>query len=274
MVIQSIFIFIFGLIIGSFLTLYTYRSPRTISVKKGRSKCDRCGKKISWFDNIPLISYLLLKGKCRYCGNKISLRYPLIEFSTGILFAGIYYFYINCATILQGGTFEGNPFCAWTDLLGLWILPYLLLVSTVLVAIFVIDLEHQIIPDNLVFLLFVVNIMALILFRVDNLYEILFVSFAASLFFLMLHLVTKGRGMGLGAVKLVLALSPIFTWQVTITWIFLSFVIGAILGLILISLKRASFGKHIAFGPFLIFSFFIALFWGESLSRYIIPYMP
>jgi leader peptidase (prepilin peptidase)/N-methyltransferase len=104
-------------------------------------------------------------------------------------------------------------------------------------------------------------------------YEVLFFSFLTSTFFLLLHLVTRGRGMGLGDAKLVLALSPILVWQQIVAWLFLSFAIGAVVGLALISFKKASFGKKIAFGPFLITAFFATLFWGNSLVGILLPWL-
>jgi len=254
-------LFIIGAIIGSFLTAYTYRWPRGKSVKKGRSECPGCGKMIAWFDNIPLFSYVFLRGKCRNCGKHISLRYPLIEASTGILFVVI---------TLQGQAFKGNPFCIWQDVLGWWALPYLFFVGAILVAIY---FEHQLIPDSLIYALFLVTLFLIIAFRMEELYVRMFVAFAAATFFLLLHLVTQGRGMGLGDVKLVLALSLILGWPFTVAWLFLSFVVGAIVGVLLLLVGRAKLGKHIPFGPFLVVSFFVILFWGGLLVRLFLPYL-
>ncbi|KKQ51104.1 hypothetical protein A2865_04640 [Candidatus Woesebacteria bacterium RIFCSPHIGHO2_01_FULL_39_17] len=253
--INMIFFLILGLAVGSFLSAYTWRWPRGISIAKGRSICPKCKKQIAWYDNIPLFSYLILGGRCRNCRKKISLRYSLIEVSTGTLFV--------VTILLLGGLGR----------LGFPLTTYYLLLTTILIAIFIIDLEHQIIPDELVFIIFGLSLFMLIVSSNDQLYKIIFASFMASTFFLLLHFITRGRGMGLGDAKLVLALSPILGWPQIMVWIFLSFIIGAVVGLFLIAIKKASFGKHIAFGPFLVIAFFITLFWGEYLIGFLLPFL-
>jgi prepilin signal peptidase PulO-like enzyme (type II secretory pathway) len=248
-------IFLFGLIIGSFISAYSYRWPRNISVQKGRSFCPKCKNKISWYDNIPLLSYALLRGKCRNCKNKISSRYPLIELLTALLFVAVY-------------TFKG------LSLQGSLALPYFLIISATLVAIFVIDLENKLIPDEAVFLIFLISFFTLLLSSNPAFYEILFSAFLASTFFLLLNLITRGHGMGLGDVKLVLALGLVLADpRMLLVWLFLSFTIGAVIGIYLIIIGKAKLGKQIPFGPFLIASFFITLFWGETLTGLLLPYL-
>lgn len=232
----------------------------------GRSLCPKCKNKISWFDNIPLLSFLLLKGKCRNCGKKISGRYPLIEFSTAVLFLGFFLSINNCATALQGLPLKGGVICTWQGVLGGFTLPYFLVMFTVLIAIFVIDFERQIIPDSLIYLLFALTFTLLLIFSPLEIYSRLLSGFGISLFLLIIHLVTGGRGMGLGDVKFVLFGGLLLGWPAVITWIFLSFLIGGVTGLFLIILKKASFGKHIPFGPFLIIGLIITLIWEDILQ--------
>lgn len=265
-VLNPLLIFLLGLIIGSFITAYTYRYPRGISFVKGRSFCPLCKKKIAWYDNIPLLSYVLLGGKCRNCGKKISPRYPLIELSSGLIFINVYYFFIGCATYVQGTTLYTNLVCGWSNALGVWTLPFLLTVVSGLIAIFVIDFEAQIIPDEVVFLLFNVTFLASLNLSGEIFYKNLLVGFGASILLLALNIFTKGRGMGLGDVKLALWGGFFLGFPTVFVWFSLSFVTGAIIGLILIVLGRARFGKQIAFGPFLVISTFLVLFWGEQIS--------
>lgn len=253
------FVFGFGLVFGSFIGAYTYRWPRNISINKGRSFCPKCKKKINWYDNIPLLSYLLLGGKCRNCGKKISLQYPLIELSTALLFVLVY--------SLKSTALQELP------LQGIWTLPYLLAITAALTIIFIIDFENKLIPDEATFLIFTISSLVLLLSENDNFYQSFFNAFLASLFFLFLNFITKGRGMGLGDVKLVLALSLVFhNWHLLVVWLFLSFVIGAFIGVFLILIGKAKWGKQIPFGPFLIFAFFITIFWGNSLLQVLFPY--
>ncbi len=259
-------VLLFGFAVGSFIAAYTYRWPREIKISKGRSFCPKCKKKISFFDNIPLLSFILLKGKCRQCKKKISIRYPLIEFVTAGVFVLVFCFLNNCATTFKGQALQG----VYSNY---WAFPYFFLIVSILIAIFVIDFEHQIIPDELIFLLFVLTTTVLILFSPDKLYQSLLSGFGAATFLLILHLATRGRGMGLGDVKLALFGGLFFGWPLTYTWFFLSFIIGAFVGIILLLAKKAKMGKPIPFGPFLVVSFFITLFWGERITLWIMPYV-
>ena len=261
-----------GLIIGSFLSSITYRIPLGKSIKKGRSFCPECKKAIAWNDNIPLLSYILLKGKCRSCRKKISLRYPLIEISTAILFFLIYYFYsFNCSASLDEASLQ--DICFWKLHLGSIAPPFLFLAISLLITIFVTDFEHQVIPDKVVFFLFSFFLAVNFLSPADNFYKNLFVSLATAFGLLILNLITKGKGMGLGDSKLVLSGGVSLGWPGTLVWIFLSFWIGAALGVSLLLTGKAKLGKPIAFGPFLVIGFFLTLFWGDYLKNLLFPFL-
>lgn len=221
-----------GLVFGSFISAFTYRYPKGISILKGRSFCDRCKRKIGWKENIPLLSYLLLKGRCKSCKKKISLRYPLIETITAIglaLLANLPDFY-----------FFG---------------PLFLILFTILI----IDWERQMIPDELVFGAIGITLLYFFLINYSFIFTNLLSGLTASLFLLGLYLITKGRGMGLGDVKLALLGGLVLGWPNFVFWLFLSFVAGALVGLILILFKKAKFRGPIAFGPFLIICFWLTV---------------
>lgn len=260
-------LFIFGLITGSLISAITWRLPRGLNYVNDRSKCDKCNTKISWYDNIPLFSYLVLAGKCRSCGKKISARYPLIELSTGIIFVMTYLF--SCVPNLG---FNVSPVCYINDLKFL-ALPYLLFIAALMIAIFVTDFELQIIPDEFVLLGLMITFPFFPLFARKQMYEHYFAGFLAGGFLLLLHFLTKGRGMGLGDVKLALLVGMILGLKLAMMWLYLAFVIGAIVGIILIKLQKTQFGRHIAFGPFLVISFFVVLFWGESMAGALFPFL-
>jgi len=227
-----------GLVIGSFIGAYTYRYPRNISIAKGRSFCPKCKKKISWFDNIPIGSFLFLKGRCRRCGKKISLRYPLIELTGAVGFVA----------------FAPNVFLIFTFCL--------------LLAIFIIDLEEKLIPDELVF----TGVLAafLVFLLTDfNFYANLLAGLGAAGFLLLINLASQGRGMGLGDVKLALFLGVLLGPTNTILWLFVSFWLGGAIGLGLLFLGKARLKQEIAFGPFLISAFFVILIWGEIIKKWI-----
>jgi leader peptidase (prepilin peptidase)/N-methyltransferase len=178
-------------------------------------------------------------------------RVTLIFFITGYLFI----FSPN----------PGSTIYFWHALLGFMALPYLLFVSVFLITMFVTDYEKKLIPDDCIFIPLALTLLLIVFFNPDYSYANLFLAFASASFFLLIHLITHGRGMGLGDVKLVLIPPLILGWPQTIIWLFLSFIIGAFVGVILILVGKAKFGKQIPFGPFLIFSFFLVLFWGEKL---------
>ncbi|OGM09001.1 hypothetical protein A2Z67_01155 [Candidatus Woesebacteria bacterium RBG_13_36_22] len=253
-------VIVFGLIFGSFITALSFRIPKKISIAKGRSFCDKCKKEIAWYDNIPLLSYLLLRGKCRNCHKKISIRYPLIEFFTALTFLLIFTVYN-----LQDTVFIDSVFNTWGNILGVFTLPYFILISIILIAIFIIDLEKGIIPDTLIFILYLIVGTFLVLTHFNNFYLHLFAGMFAAMLLYFLFFITKGKGMGLGDVKLAIPLGTILGVSYSLVWLFLAFLTGAYIGIILILVKRAKIKDKIAFGPFLIFAFFIALIWGKRI---------
>ncbi len=232
---NPLFLGALGLVVGSFVAALTWRLPRGESVLKGRSRCPHCRKTIAWYDNLPLISFLLLNGKCRSCHRKISLRYPIIELTTALLF------------ILIGQFFQANFF-------------YLFMVA-LLMAILVIDLEHQMIPDKLVFLGLIARFGDLVVRDDPLFFSYLLAALITALFLLAVHSLTKGKGMGLGDVKLALLLGLFFTPLGVVTLLWSAFLTGGVVAAILILLGRARLKQKIAFGPFLIIGFFIALIW-------------
>jgi prepilin signal peptidase PulO-like enzyme (type II secretory pathway) len=245
MLLFFLFIAIFGLVAGSFLGMLTYRLPRRLSLA-GRSICPHCKNVILWRDNIPLISFFLLFGRCRSCGKKISFRYPIIEFVTLTSFITTAYFWSTQSS----------------DLFHLFLLLLLLLFF---LSLSIIDIEHQILPDLLLVLLLFFVILLVLGLPSPTLFINLFVGICAYSFFLFLFLVTKGRGIGFGDVKLAFILGTLLGFPGVIVWLYLSFLIGAAAGLILLLLGYAKLGKPIPFGPFLLFSAWVALLFGEKL---------
>lgn len=252
----SIFIllFVLGLVFGSFISAVSWRIPKEISFIKGRSICPKCKKQISWYDNIPLFSYLLLDGRCRNCKRYISPRYPLIELTSGLGFIAIYYF-------LSSPTLQGLP------LQGINIvkLIFTLTIFVILLTIFVIDLEHKIIPDSLVFTGILVVLFYSMFTNHYPLFTNLFSGFIAASFLMLVHLATKGKGMGLGDVKFAVFGGMIVGIKLLSIWLLSSFLTGAIVGIILILVGRAKMKTKIAFGPFLIIGVAVAVGFGSKL---------
>jgi leader peptidase (prepilin peptidase)/N-methyltransferase len=147
---------------------------------------------------------------------------------------------------------------------------YLLILSIFLVSVLVVDFEHKIIPDQLVFPAYLLVVLFLFLTNDSLFFQHLFWGFLAALFLLLVNLLTKGKGMGLGDVKLALVGGTFFGWPLALIWLFLAFLTGALIGIILILLGKTQFGKKIAFGPFLVVSFFLAILCKDFLIRLII----
>ena len=223
-------LFILGLTFGSFVNVLIWRIPKGLSIG-GRSICRKCKTKIKWFDNIPLLSFITLCGKCRNCKSKISLRYPLVELLTGIVFLFVYLRFGYSAQTL-----------------------FFLLLSPILISIFFIDLDQQIIPDELVF----AGIIITLLFNFS--FSILFSGLLSSFLLLVLHLITKGKGMGLGDVKFAILGGMVVGLTNIFSWFFIAFLTGAIVGCILILTRKYGLKSKIAFGPFLVLALFLTIF--------------
>lgn len=257
-----IFVALAGLVAGSFIGAFTYRHPKGIRISKGWSRCVKCKKRIVWYDNIPLISFILLKGRCRNCKKRISTRYPIIEAATSISFLSIWWANGLCST-----SFTNSLFCLWKTSLGFYFWPFLFFLLFLLISIFVIDFEKRIIPDRLVFAGIIVTTFVFLLTGNELIYQNFLAGLLLALFFLLLNIITKGRGMGLGDAKLAVLGGLLLGLKYSFVWMFLSFLIGAIVGMVLILVKKAKFGQQIPFGPFLAFSLFIILVFGDILVK-------
>lgn len=251
-------LFVLGLCVGSFLNVVIYREVKGKSWLKGRSYCDHCKKKLAWYDNLPLLSFILLQGKCRFCHKKIPLQYPLIEFLTGIEFVWIYWLFERSLTPLS--RFEG--FYSFLTLL-VWL--GLAVVATV---IFVADWRFRIIPDAAVFGgIFLAFFKIWLDYRYTGMidFSLLSSSILASLFFLFLFLVTHGKGMGIGDIKLAFLIGLVLGFPKILLALYFAFLTGAILGVILVLLGKKKLKSQLAFGPFLVAGTVFALFFGEQL---------
>ncbi len=242
-VFQSIPFLVLGLIFGSFVSALTWRIPREISIAKGRSMCPNCKKQIAWYDNIPLLGFIFLMGKCRNCGKKISFRYPIIEFLVALGFLTIYLI-----------TFE-----------SLLTLVFSLIIFLILISIFVIDLEERIIPDPLVFMGIVISVVYFLLIDPTTIVHRIFAGLIAGVLLLLVHLITRGHGMGLGDVKFAVLGGFLVGMDKFLIWLLLAFLTGAVVGIILILGKKAKIKSKIAFGPFLVLAIPITLCYGEKI---------
>lgn len=234
-----------GSVIGSFLNVVVARLPRGESLVYPRSRCPGCHTPIRWVDNIPLLSYALLRGRCRHCAARISRRYPVIEGATAALFA------------LAAWRFGGHP-----ESLGpAWIF------LAALVAIAAIDLEHQIIPDRITLPGIAVGLLTslvnpLLTWR-DSLLGI-----ALGAGFVFVVIVASRGGMGGGDLKLCAMIGAFLGWKLTLLAIMLAVVLGGIVAVTLLIAGRKRRRDAIPFGPFLASGAVVSLLWGDELLRW------
>jgi leader peptidase (prepilin peptidase)/N-methyltransferase len=241
--------FILGCVIGSFLNVCIYRIPAGKSIVSPPSSCPVCGHRIRCYENIPIISYLFLSGQCSSCHNKISLRYPLIEAFTGLLFtAVIYYCGLSVATLV-----------------------YWLFVAALVVISFI-DLDHRIIPDVIslpgIVIGFVCSFFIPWLTWLDSLLGILIGGGILFLIAWLYELIAKREGMGGGDIKLLAMLGAFLGWKAILPIVFLSSLLGTVIGVPSMLLQKSDTKFAIPFGPFLAAAAIIYLFWGQPLINW------
>ncbi len=283
------FIFLIGLIAGSFANAIIYRLDTKESIILGRSHCPQCSHTLSWKDLIPVFSFLVLRGKCRYCQKPISWQYPLVELAMGILFLSIFLWQFNLsvdsnAQSIQFSIFLSQGVIPWKVAFQLF---YYLLTVFFLVIIFVYDLKHYLIPDEIVYLAIVIAFLFQ-LFRTLNfefvlkfvrqpadwnlafktLVNPLLSAFFASAFFLLIVLISREKWMGMGDVKVAALMGLSLGWPNIVVALFSAFFFGAIIGVGLIVLKKKNLKSEVPFAPFLITGTFIAIFWGEKVINW------
>lgn len=263
-VILIIIVCLFGLSIGSFANVCIYRIPRKKSIANPpRSFCPRCGKTLAWYDNIPVLGFLLLRGKCRYCRASISVQYPLVELLIGLLFVGAYIF------VLSRGE-------------RLILIPFYWYFCTTLVILSVIDEEFFILPDRLTYPLVILGFLLAALYPGHlgsstigpALLRALIGALAGGLSLWLIGLLGKAafkkEAMGLGDVKLMAAVGAWQGWELVLFAIFLGALVAAVVGITFIVMKKAKLGSKIPFGPYLAAGSLITLFFGwEILSWYL-----
>jgi len=240
---------IFGAIVGSFLNVCIYRIPRGESIVFPGSHCPHCQRSIPFYDNIPLVSYLLLRARCRYCQGSISIQYPLVEGVTAL------------SSFLLFSRFG----ISWSYLF------YFLFLAS-LVVITVIDLYHQIIPDVISLPGVGIGLIAsFILPQLTFLNSLIGVLLGGGSLFLVATLyqwLFKREGMGGGDVKLLAMIGAFLGWKSVILTILLSSLIGSMIGVIVMVIKGKDFKYAIPFGPFLSLGAVLSLFYGENLIRW------
>ncbi|MBN4054399.1 prepilin peptidase [Nitrospira defluvii] len=239
-------IFLFGLVFGSFINVCIYRLPREESIVLPASHCPSCNASIRWFENIPLISFVLLRGRCRSCRSVISWKYPLVEALHGFGFLYI---------LLQFG-------------FSIQTVVYCLFFSSLVLVTFI-DLSHRIIPDFITLPGMAVGVIAAsTVLAPGAINSITGLILGGGLFYLVAVLslaILKKEGMGGGDIKLIAMIGAFIGWRGMLLTIFLAACSGAVIGILLILIKGRSRAEPIPFGPFLALGAAISLFWENEI---------
>jgi leader peptidase (prepilin peptidase)/N-methyltransferase len=259
--IEYIFVFLFGLVVGSFLNVCIYRIPKGLSIVRPASLCPSCGKPVKLYDNIPVLGYIFLKGRCRSCNAGISARYPLVELLNAILYV----------VVLQRFGFESVSV----------LMVFCIFISALIVITFI-DIDYQIIPDRISIpgiplgLLLGSTLLPDPFLRSELLgFKASFIGFLCGglgfyLIAVLGKLVFRKDAMGGGDIKLMGMIGGFLGWKGVIFTAFLGSLFGSVIGIALIAWKGRKWGAQIPFGPYLALGAVASLFWGqEILSWYL-----
>lgn len=234
--------FILGAVLGSFTKVLADRSLTNRSFL-GRSYCEFCKKYLKIPDLVPIFSYLFLKGRCRYCNNKLSVEYFLMEVVMGVLVALLFWFYFN------------NP----STLL------YNIFFVAVLLAVFITDLRQMLVPDRIIIPALILSVFAKAFLLPDQFLSSVLASLIIGAFFLTLVFVTQGKGMGGGDIKLGSFIGISLGFPLGFLAIMLGFLIGAVFGIGALVLGKKTFKNVLPFAPFLVLGSILTIFWGKEI---------
>jgi len=241
-----ILIFILGLIVGSFCNVCIYRIPKNESIIYPASHCSKCRSKIKPVDNIPLLSFILLKGRCRNCKSKISIQYPMVEFLSGLIYLIIYLIYgLSVQTLIY------------------------IILSSALIIIAFIDLNEQIVPDVIslpgIVTGFIISFFVPYISFINSALGVVVGGGIILIIALVGSMIFKKEAMGGGDVKLAAMMGAFLGWRYIIISLFLGFFLGALVGIFLVLSKIKSKEDMVPFGPFIALGSLITLLWGEKI---------
>ncbi|MTI81178.1 MAG: prepilin peptidase [Firmicutes bacterium] len=240
----EIIVTLLGACMGSFLNVCICRIPYQESVVYKPSHCPQCEKKLGAMDLIPIFSYIFLKGRCRSCDEKISIQYPLVELLTAVLFL---------ATYLHWG-WQWQTVSMWSFV-------------SILIAVTVIDIYHQIIPDKILLVGSLIGLPFIILSSFNQFISGIIGFFVAGLILLVIAVVSKG-GMGGGDIKLAAVIGLFLGWQNALLALFISFLAGGLIGIFLLVTKLKGRKDAVPFGPYLALGGLISAFYGNQLIKW------
>ena len=259
---MAVISFILGACIGSFINMAIFRTAldygltkrKKSLLKRKRSFCDYCESPLPWWANIPILSYLFLRGKSKCCQKKLPISYLIVEATSGLSFLLITlaYFDFSVVSLVQ-------------ILYGFVLMSFLIFLTFF-------DIKYMILPDFATFTLIGLAFFG-VLFDEVNIVPYLLASLGSFLFLGFLNLITKGKGMGLGDVKFAIFMGLLLGWQRVLVAFYIAFITGAVWGLMMMLFKKMGKKRQIAFGPFLILGTVAALFFGGEILRFVNSYI-
>ncbi len=248
-----VFAFVLGAVIGSFLNVCIYRIPAGKSVISPPSHCPKCENRIRWYQNIPILSYVFLRGRCGFCGVRIPVRYAFIEALTGLVFVAVlYYFGLRPPTVV-----------------------YWLFGASLIVVTFI-DLDHQIIPDVIslpgIILGFLCSFFVPWISWTDSLFGILLGGGILFLIAWLYEIATKREGMGGGDIKLLAMLGAFLGWKAIFPIVFFASLTGTLVGVPVMIIGKTNSRLALPFGPFLTSAALVYLFWGADIIEWYLSF--
>ena len=242
--IPGIVIFLYGIVIGSFLNVCIYRIPAGESLSKKRSHCMSCGYQLRWYDLIPLFSYVCLRGRCRKCKEHISIQYPLVEALNGILYVLIF--------LVNGWSIDSAIYC---------------LLTSALIVLSVIDFRTYEIPYGINLFILALGLIHLG-FHLGDWVTYVVGLLAVSSFLELIFWASKGRAIGYGDVRLMRASGLLIGWKLSILALLLGCILGSVIHII--RMKISGEGHVLAMGPYLAAGIFLSVLWGEPFINWYI----
>jgi len=265
-------VFIFGLIIGSFINALEYSLRKKKKISRLHSECPKCHHKLTTIDLIPLVSYFALQGRCRYCKKPISAQYPIVELFTAIIFALLYNRFMPTYNLVQG-QFKEVILYGQIITFVFW-----LFIASCLILITITDIKEMIIPDEIIYPAIIISLIYALTIPfangrgssqiLESLPYLLLALAVSSGFFFLLIVVSKGNWMGGGDVKLAAVMALALSWPNILVAMMVAFILGSIFGVGAIVLKKKKFADVIPFGPFLVIGTIAAALWGDLILNF------
>jgi leader peptidase (prepilin peptidase)/N-methyltransferase len=250
--IEGTFVTLLGLLLGSFMNVCIYRLPRGLSPVRPRSGCPKCGHMLAWYENIPVVSYLVLRARCRECRTPISPIYPIIEIVTGAVFLAAYVWYGPGPLLIVRLVF------AWA-----------------MIVLFVIDLQHQILPNVITLPGIIVGVLANALAGPGWVASLIGAAVGAGSLFAIAEIYYRVRheeGMGMGDVKMLGMIGAFLGWKLVLVTLVLSSFIGSLVGVFVLIAKKESLKYAMPYGTFLAIAALVAAVCGDAILDWYLGY--